>query len=146
MSNKFIYPILIIIFSILIIYFILVNKKNTKLNNNIEKFSNSLLKGNMEHNTQFTKELVAGTWTSMDTTVNSDYTVTNLLTINPNQFYDSCNQSTNIGSIIQDTGNTSTQNCSYEYDPVYYITFILNENIVAVPGRNTSYNLHINSL
>lgn len=147
MSNKFIYPILIIIFSILIIYFILINIKNKKLNNNIEKFigSNtaSLLKNNIASNTQFTKELVSGSWLSMESTVNSDMTVNNLFYIYPNGFYDNCNYTNHIGAIIQGIDNSDYEYCSYEYNPVYYITFILNENIVAIPGRNTSYNLHI---
>lgn len=148
MSNKFIYPILIIIFSILIIYFILINIKNKKLNNNIEKFvsdnsMSSLLIDNMASNTQFTKELVSGSWLSMDSTVNNDMTVNNLFYIYPNGFYDDCNYTDHIGAIIQGIDNNSYEYCAYEYNPVYYITFILNENIVAIPGRNTSYNLHI---
>ena len=38
MSNKIIYPILVIIFSILIVYALLNKRKNDKLNNNIERF------------------------------------------------------------------------------------------------------------
>jgi hypothetical protein len=148
MSNKFIYPILIIIFSILIIYFILTNIKNKKLNNNIESFigNNSqslLLKNNIASNTEFTKELVSGSWLTMDSTVSSDMTVNNLFYIYPNGFYDNCNYTNHMGAIIQSIDNTTYEYCAYEYNPVYYITFILNENIVAIPGRNTSYNLHI---
>ena len=76
MSTKVIYPILIIIFSILIIFAIINNKNNNKLNIGVENFVNSYLDkrretlmSNVETNTENTKNIANGNWTYYDTTV-----------------------------------------------------------------------------
>lgn len=160
MSNKIIYPILIIIFSVLVIYGIINNKNNYKLNNNVEKFtdmssastpglnkedkvinyfldeSKDILKSSAANNTLFTTEMINGTWTSDLSTVDTTYNVTNLITVNANNAlslsnYDNTN---NYGTI-------SYNNQSYR------INFLLNENLTAVmlntAGAPTSQNLHI---
>ena len=85
MSKKIIYPVLIIIFSILIILAILQNKNNKKLNNGIEKFMNNYLESaednlklNVKNNTSITKDFANGTWTYFGTTVDSKYNVDNV--------------------------------------------------------------------
>jgi hypothetical protein len=158
MSNKIIYPILIIIFSVLIIYGIINNKNNYKLNNNVEKFTNfippvsnkkdqvvnyfldesrDILKSSAANNTLFTTEMINGTWTSDLSTVDSNYNVSNLMSISANNILSSTNYSNNtndFGSIVY---NNQT----------YRINFLLNENLTAIMLNNvgvpTSQNLHI---
>lgn len=142
MSNKIIYPILIIIFSLLIIYGILNRKKNNELNNNIEKFLNDSSKKktnitdedlllDIVNNSIITKEFANGTWTSPSTTVDSNYVVSNLATINITGLMDINSTKDTIYGTINVMDNT------------YNITFILNENIVAVCNNNSNMSLHI---
>jgi len=164
MSNKIIYPILIIIFSVLIIYGIINNKNNYKLNNNVEKFTSmsdgsmpfeqtpvsnngnqvinyfldenkDILKSSAANNTLFTKEMINGKWTCDLTTVDTTYNVRNIITISANNILNSSNYNTNnFGSILYNNQN-------------YRINFLLNENLTAVmlnsSGVPTSQNLHI---
>ena len=88
-KNNILYPILIIIFSLLIVYFIMKNKYDKKLTENIEKFENNYIKNNKDqllknvlNNSKFTKENANGTWTTIGTTVDSNYNATNLMNIN----------------------------------------------------------------
>lgn len=117
-----IYPVLIIIFSILIILAILQNKNNRKLNTNIENFMNNYLdnqednlKKNVEHNLKITRELANGDWTYINTSVDSNYNVSNLMTINVNDIID-----------YQTSNNYGTITISNNDFP---ITFITNEII-----------------
>jgi hypothetical protein len=137
MSNNIIYPILIIIFSILIIYAIINTKNIEKFNNSVSPIVNyqlykneSILKANASHNTQFTLEMINGNWTCDLTTVDSNYVASNLITINANASTDS-----NNGTL---TYNNNT----------YNITFLLNQNLNAVlldssTGQPTTQYLHI---
>ena len=134
MSNKIIYPILIIIFSILIIFAIFNKKNNEKLNKGIERFNNEYLYKNknkliknMENN-QITKDFANGTWTNPLTTINSNNEVSDLTTIN---IIDTINgKNINFGNI-----NLMNQD--------FKITYVLNENIVAVSKTVPSFNIHI---
>lgn len=160
MSNKIIYPILIIIFSVLIIYGIINNKNNYKLNNNVEKFVNmpsgstlvpnegnsvlnqfldknkDTLKSSAANNTLFTTEMINGQWTCDLTTVDTTYNVTNVIIVSVNDALSSTNYNNgnNYGSILYNNQN-------------YRINFLLNENLTAVmlnsAGNPTSQNLHI---
>ena len=165
MSNKVIYPILIIIFSVLVIYAIINNRNNSKLNSNVEKFTNieyfdntpqplpipnsqppavnfylpesqDLLKSSASNNTLFTSELINGSWTSDVTTVDSNYIASNLLTINV------------TGILNAENYNNSTNNYGTVIynNQTYTINFLLNENLTAVVnngGGTTQQNLHI---
>ena len=150
MTNKIIFPILIIIFSLLVIFGIVNNRKNKKLNDSIEKFSNNFTEYKIKHdnfleknkdeiinnaitNTGFTKDILNGTWTSLNTEVNSDYSVTNLMTINTNEVFSIDTKSPNFGTINID-------------GDIYDITLLLNENLVAVSQNSKLLNLHMKFL
>ena len=116
MSKKIIYPLLIIIFSILIIFSIINNKNNNKLNLNIEKFINNKenLMIRIENNPIYMKSLINGFWTSDITTVDKNYNATNLISISLSE-----NPSlNNYGNLLFNNNN-------------YIITFLNNNNIVA---------------
>ena len=137
MSNKIIYPILILLFSILFIYAIISNRNINKLNNNIEKFQNNYLqsikdslKKNAGNNSEFTQDLANGTWTSLNTDVDANYNVTNLMTIN---ITDILPESSNFGTI---TLGSNT----------YKITFAIDLNIIAVSEDTNNLNIHIQLL
>lgn len=146
MSNKIIYPILIIIFSILVIYAILNKKNNDKLNKGIENFQNTYfekekekIRLNISNNTKITKDFANGTWSTIGTVVNSDYTVTGLMTINVERIIDiSNNNAVNISS--SSYGSLSI----FERD--FDINFIMNENLTAVDKTFPAMNLHIKFL
>lgn len=129
MSNKIIYPILVIIFSILIVYALLNKRKNDKLNNNIEKFlsydpvdtSNNNLTNNNINNYIITNNFANGNWTTPWTTINNN-TIQNTMTINVTKFQQ-------FNKIINDYGAIKLiDNKNTQYD--YIITYIYNENIV----------------
>lgn len=129
-----IYPVLIIIFSILIILAILQNKNNRKLNTNIENFMNNYLsnqednlKKNVEHNLKITRELANGDWTSINTSVDSNYNASNLMTIKINDIID-YQTSNNYGNILIN---------GYQLP----ITFITNEIIQASLGDYIIVNI-----
>ena len=91
MKNNILYPVLIILFCILIVYLILKNKFDKKIIENIEKFENIYIKNNKDellknvlNNSKFTKENANGTWTSIGTTLDSNYIASNLMNININ--------------------------------------------------------------
>lgn len=135
-KNNILYPILIIIFSLLIVYFIIKNKYDIKLNKNIEKFENNYIKNNKDellknvlNNSKFTKENANGTWTITNTVVDSNYNATNLMTIN-------------IDKIISydNTNNFGTINI---LDTIFNISYILNENIVAFSPDFPLLSIHI---
>jgi len=131
MTTKIIYPVLIIIFSILIIFAILQNNNNKKLNNGIEKFMNNYLeyekndlKLNLQNNLEITKEFANGTWTFINTTLDSNYNANNLITIN-------------IDSIPGiDNSNSKTYGTVKINNDTYVINFISNEIITAVSNSN----------
>lgn len=150
MTNKIIFPVLIIIFSLLVIFAIVNNRKNKKLNDSIEKFSNNFTEYKIKHdnfleknkdkiinnaitNTGFTKDILNGTWSSLNTEVNSDYSVTNLMTINTNEVFSIDTKSPNFGTINID-------------GDIYDITLLLNENLVAVSQNSKLLNLHMKFL
>ena len=135
MSNKIIYPILIILFSILFIYAIISNRNINKLNNNIENFKNEYIeaiKDNLEenavNNNTFSKELANGTWTTMSTEVDSNYNVTNVMEIN---ITDVINGSSDNFGTINFMGSE------------FNIILALNDNITAVSTSLNVLNIHI---
>ena len=126
MTNKLIFPFLIILFSIIIIYGIFNIKYNNKFLTNIEKFQNNYLesnknniKNNILNGQQTTIDFANGNWSWYNSTVNlSDYTVSNMLTINANS-----------GT---DTSNLGTIKFTYENEIITYkIVSILNGTIIA---------------
>ena len=134
------YPILIIIFSVLIIFAIINNRQNNKLNAGIEKYMNlfenneSILKLGAATNTKFTKELIVGNWTCDKTTVDANYIASGFININLNP-----SDTTNP---IPSTYGTLTYNSNN-----YRINFILNENLTAIQqtstGTDTNNTMHI---
>ena len=154
MSNKIIYPILIIIFSILIIYGIISNKNNSKLNTNFENFENNfeskykeILKSSVVNNTLFTTKMINyinGNWTTSNTTVDSNYVASNLMKID----IKSPSSPSMVGNNLNDYGTINLGSGSAAGPMVFRINFILNDNLTAVmldPVTNTPtlYNLHI---
>ena len=100
MTNKLIFPFLIILFSIIIIYGIFNIKYNNKFLTNIEKFQNNYLesnknniKQNLLNGNQTTIDFANGNWSWINSTVDSsnNNTVTNMLTINANNGTNSLN-------------------------------------------------------
>jgi hypothetical protein len=134
MSNKVIYPVLIIIFSLLVIYFIINSRNNEKFTNQIDFIKKdyliheeSNLKFNASNNSKFTMDLANGTWTSPVTTVDNDYNVKNLIIIQINHTLDGNNS--NYGTIqlnlndVHMSGNVGIP-----------IIFVSNETIIATFG------------
>ena len=149
MNNKIIYPLLIIIFSALIIYAILAKKNNDKLNNGIEKFMNNYieknedsLKLNAKNNTMITQKFANGTWTQLGTTFDSNQKPNNLMTINLLSVIDEDNigNNGNYGTITMPTMGDSTKNASFT------ITYVLDENIIAVSTTTPILSMHIKFL
>ena len=131
MSNKIIYPILIILFSVLFIYAIISNRNINKLNNNIEKFQNNYmdsLKDNLVNNNMFSQDLANGTWTTLNTEVDANYNATNLMTINVTDIINSKN---NRFGTINFMGS--------DFD----IILALDKNITAVCTSLNILNIHI---
>jgi hypothetical protein len=135
MANKIIYPILIILFSILFIYAIISNRNINKLNNNIENFKNNYietiktdLEQNAINNNKFSKELANGTWTTMSTEVDSNYNVTNLMKIDITEVING--QNNNFGR-INFMGSE------------FNIILALNDSITAVSTNLNILNMHI---
>ena len=163
MSNKFIYPILIIIFSILIIFGILNRRNNQRLNNNIEKFTSSppVLDGmsqdlgfNIQNNTDITITFANGNWTTINTIFNifPVYECPNI------DYYELCccyhtgycesptaYWCTNYMT-INITGTTGTIFNPNGLLDTYNITYILNETITGVLSTNSNYNIQIKFL
>jgi len=156
MTNKIIYPILIIIFSILIVFAIINNKSSSALNKCVEKFTNGLpipsammmsqpvnynlptnqtvLTTSAANNNTFNTQLINGPWTCDLTTVDSNYIASNLLEI-------SLNNNTNTGTITN--YGTVTYN-----NQTYTIIFLLNNVLTAVvynsSGQETNETMSIN--
>ena len=148
MTNKIIFPILIIIFSLLVIFAIINNRKNKKLNDSIEKFSNDFSENKSNNfleevkdkiidnaitNSSFTKDILNGTWTTLNTEVNSDYSVTKLMTINTSEIFSIDTKKPNFGTI----------NIEGE---IYNIIILLNENLIAESQNSKLLNLHMKFL
>jgi hypothetical protein len=130
MSSQITYPILIIIFSLLVIYGIFNIRQNAKLIKGIEKYSNAKIKLALSTNTKFTRDIINGNWTCDLTTADSNYIASNLLAINilP-QSKPGDPVPSSYGTIIYGT-------------TTYNINFILNENITGIiPSSNQ--NIHI---
>jgi len=132
MSIKLIYPLLIIIFSILIIFSIINNKNNHKLNLNIEKFISSKEKLiiSIQNNPSYMKSLVVGSWTSDLTTIDKNLNATNLISITLNET-----------PLLNNYGNLLFNN------NVYIITFFNNNNLTATMknfnGTLSNITVHI---
>lgn len=130
MCNKIIYPTLIIIFSILVIYAIINRWNNDKLNKSIESFMNNPILNpdvqlNLQNNKGVTAKLASGNWTFPNyTVVDGNYNASNFMVIEASPY--SFNNTYGTITIDKD---------------VYNITFLLNTNLIAVD--NTSNSLHI---
>lgn len=131
MTNKLIFPFLIILFSIIIIYGIFNIKYNNTFLTNIEKFQNNYLesntnniKKNLLNGNQTTIDIANGNWSWFNSTVNSsNYIVSNMLTIDAN----SDMNSSNLGTLtFPYTLGTKTNNLTFN------IVSILNGNLIAV--------------
>jgi hypothetical protein len=149
MTNKIIYPLLIIIFSILIIYAIINYKNNDKLNSFIESYQNNSFNKNFKldiyDNTFISVDFANGTWTIPESIVNDNYTITNLMTININNNADIKN-SRNYSNT--NTYNGFKQNIfnfgTIDYNgESYTINYVLNENIIAISTVDNLKNMHI---
>lgn len=132
MSNKIIYPILIILFTILIIYSIISTKFNNKLNYNIEKFKNNYLENNASNNNNFMKDLANGSWTTLNSTVDANYNVHNLMNIN-------------IVNVIGSVKNINDKKIGsiLFLGSLFDITFAVDDNLIAVSNNFDILNLHI---
>lgn len=122
-KNNIMFPILIIIFSFLIIFAILNKKNNDKLNKIIDKFENkeeNEISKNIMYNTKITKDFANGTWTTSDSVVDSNYNVSNLMVINITENVD--------GKKKQSYGTVNYNNKTFN------ITFILDEYLIANDG------------
>ena len=151
MNNKIIYPLLIIIFSVLIIYAILTKRNNDKLNNGIEKFMNNYiekneadLKLNAENNTMITQKFANGTWTQLSTTFDSNQKPNNLMTINLSSVIDADNigNNGNYGTITLPSGSSGDPSTNASFN----ITYVLDENIIAVSTVTPVLSMHIKFL
>jgi hypothetical protein len=132
--SKNIYPYLIILFSTILIFGIIHNKKINTFNSKIENFINNEINNGMNNMNQ-TKSLpidmINGSWTHDETTVDSNYIVSNSMTIT---IYDVHNPK-NIGTI------------TYK-NKTYTITFLINDNLTAILSDdnqtlNAEENIHI---
>jgi hypothetical protein len=135
---KILYPIIIIIFSILFIYAILKDKENRRFNNKVENFLNKSLtnlKNNALSNLTFTRDFLNGNWTSLTTTVDSNYNVKNTWSIN-------------INKSIEDVSSNGIYGYININETKYNIKFISNENIIGIiendeSNKNASINIKI---
>jgi hypothetical protein len=170
MEIKIIYPILIIIFSILIIYAIIIMKNNNKFYFTIESFKNNMIedsknnsfnkrfKLDIDDNTFITKDFANGTWSIPESIVDSNYNINNLMTISINgELNDRTNYESNFGFINNVNITPSDEYVGFEQNnfyfgninyngEIYYINYILNENITAVSSVNKFFNIHIKLL
>jgi len=102
MSNNNLIPFIILFFSIVIIYGILTNKKNERVKNYIENFSdiNQEVIEDAVNNTEFTTDLANGTWTTTNTKLDGNDKVINLMNIEINSTtIDYTNPTENLGSV-----------------------------------------------
>jgi len=151
-TTDLMYPILIILFCVIIVYGLLVMKYNNKLIKTIESFSNlndinniNNIKKNLENNIQTITSIANGTWTTMYTTVDSNYNTNYLMTININtqninnsSLIASNTNGNNIGTIIINYPENNI-NTTMEFD----ITSIIGTNMLAVSKTTPSTSLHI---
>jgi hypothetical protein len=133
MSNKIIYPALIIIFSILVIYAIINKWNNDKLNKNIESFMNNPINSNpnveldLKNNNMATAKIASGNWTYPNyTVVDGNYNASKFMVIDASPTL----SDNNYGTIMID-------------DDKYKIKFLLNMNLIAQKKNNSSHTLHI---
>jgi hypothetical protein len=149
MTNKIVYPLLIIIFSILIIYAIINYKNNNKLNSFIESYQNNSFNNNFKldiyDNTFISVDFANGTWTIPESIVNDNYTITNLMTININNDAAIKNSSNYTNTNTYDGFKQNIFNFgTIDYNgEAYIINYVLNENIIAVSSINKMKNMHI---
>lgn len=135
---KIIYPILVIIFSLLIIYGILVIRKNNMLNNklenfidmskNIEKFES--LNGN-NLNAQTINEIINGNWTTDKTVADDNCNLSNLMEIKSQSSSAEGQNGNNLGTIIL---NNDT----------FTITYLSLELLNAKSNKKSSITISIN--
>lgn len=142
-TNKLIFPFLIILFSMIIIYGIFNIKYNNKFLNNIEKFQNNYLQNNennmklnMVNGIQTTIDFANGNWSWYNSTVNSsNYVVSNMATIN---LISESQLGTLTFTFIESNGNPEIV--------TFNIVSILNGNIIATMGNVLSINMSFTNI
>jgi hypothetical protein len=105
--------------------------ENIKFNNKIESFldkASDNLGNNLLANTEFTKKFINGNWTTLNTTVDSNYNVQNLMEVNIID-YNMVNK--NYGTI------------TIQQNTIYNITYLSDENIICVNQDNNDATIHI---
>jgi len=149
MTNKIVYPLLIIIFSILIIYAIINYKNNNKLNSFIESYQNNSFNNNFKldiyDNTFISVDFANGTWTIPESIVYDNFTITNLMTININNDAAIKNSSNYTNTNTYDGFKQNIFNFgTIDYNgEAFKINYVLNENIIAISTVNKMKNMHI---
>lgn len=151
MTNNIIYPILIILFSILIIFGLLNNRQNNKLITNIERYRNIYLnvnktkiKESAANNINFSVDLINGNWTCNLTTVDSTYNASNFIVITLIDMSLLDPISTSYGKVnsVPTSYGILTYN-GFTYD----INFLVGENLNAIKllsdGTKSSDSMHI---
>jgi hypothetical protein len=152
MSKDIIIPSIIIIFCFIFIYGILKNQQDNKLIKAFENFSDmssiskkNMITNNFFNNLSMLSKIGNGTWTSFNTTVDSNYNVNNLTTINilSQNINDSSltlnNNNIQLGTIqtyIPENPNELTQ---------FNITNVLN-GILIGNSNDKEYNIEIKFL
>jgi hypothetical protein len=144
MENKIIYPIIIIILSIIFIYGIINYKCNQKLNNTIENFKNDYLEKNnfglnLVNNNKIISDIANGFWSSNVSDLDSSsYSVkeNSIITIVCNYVSDPISISGTVTYPFKDSSGTYTLKN-------YSIISLLNNNIVAKDNDNPNNVIYI---
>jgi hypothetical protein len=141
MTTKILYPILVIIFSLLVIYGILVIRKNNILNNKLENFINFYQ--NIEKfdsldgstlNAQTLNDIVNGNWTTLETVGDDNCNLTNLMEI----------KSTSASAEDQNGNKAGTFGTISLNNDTFTITYISLENLTARSNSKKSVTITIN--
>jgi len=141
MSNKYVIPVILLIICLLIIYGIINSQYNKVLIYNIEKFQatseesndNNPIIQSILNNSQITTDIANGTWTTLATTVNPNYTVNGTMTI---QINNSTSPTGNLGTITYQTGqNNQVQ--------TFEIISLIQNNLTAVLENDRDFVMNI---
>lgn len=138
MSNGILCPILIIIFSILIIYGILHIRNNNLLKKNIENFiekfesKSNNVNGN-DLNVETVNEILNGKWTTKQTVADDNCALTNLMEI----------KSKSSSNEDQSGNNNRTYGTIILNNETFEITYVSLESLTARSKKNSSITLNI---
>jgi hypothetical protein len=149
MLSDVIYPILIILFCIIIVYGLINMKYNDKLIKTFESFSNISnkmegIKKNLENNINTITNIANGTWTSMYSTVDANHNVNYLMTININQTsimnsgLVATNSNGDLGTVMVNYPQNN-EDTTMEFD----ITNIMGTYMIANSKSDSTVSLHI---